>query len=260
MTVLPEHRIRSFLLSISLFVPVLFSPFAALAEPFAESSPPGRQARLLLQPVREAALSSELTARILKIPVRDGDRFKRGDLLVRFDCALYQAQRDVARVELKSARTTLKNIRQLAELNSAGALDVALAQLEVEKKKSQLGMARIPVQHCRITAPFSGRVVAVRVHEHELVQSGQPLLEILDDGELELKLVIPSNWLSWIRPDRTFTLRMDETGANHSAKVSKIGARIDPVSQTLKVTGVFTEPPPGLLAGMSGTAYFSPPP
>ncbi|MBF0588836.1 MAG: efflux RND transporter periplasmic adaptor subunit, partial [Magnetococcales bacterium] len=37
-----------------------------------------------------------------------------------------------------------------------------------------------------------------------------------------------------------------------------LGARIDPVSQSIKITGRFIKHPDDILAGMSGTALFYP--
>lgn len=223
------------------------------------AEPAAGEVRALLEPGREAVLSSELAVRIDKIPVREGDRFKKGDLLVDFDCALPQAQLAVVRAELNAAKKTLANARQLAKLNSIGTLEVELAAAEVTKQKAQIAAARIPVSRCLLKAPFSGRVVKIKAHAHEIAQLGQPLMEILDDGQLEIEVIIPSAWLAWLQPEHPFTLRLDETGQTHPAKVTKIGSRIDPVSQSLPVWGRFDKVPEGLIAGMSGTASFQPP-
>ena len=49
---------------------------------------------------------------------------------------------------------------------------------------------------------------------------------------------------------------IDENGLIYQAKVSSIGANIDPVSQTIDITAKFAENYDTLLSGMSGTATF----
>ena len=47
--------------------------------------------RGLVRPSYTAVLSSEISARITEIKYKPGERFNEGDLLVKFDCALYDA-------------------------------------------------------------------------------------------------------------------------------------------------------------------------
>ena len=85
---------------------------------------------------------------------------------------------------------------------------------------------------------------------------GTPLLEVVDNGTLEIYLLVPSNWLSRLQPGQTFDFTPDETGKPLKAKVKRLGARIDEGSQTLLLIGNLSDDAKGLLAGMSGTAQF----
>ncbi len=90
------------------------------------------------------------------------------------------------------------------------------------------------------------------MREEQVVQPGQPLLEILDDTSLELEFIAPSSWLSWVAPGQAFEVRIDETGKTYAAQFTRIGARVDPVSQTVKIAGRITGQHAELMAGMSG--------
>lgn len=108
-------------------------------------------------------------------------------------------------------------------------------------------------------APWSGRVVETKAHKHETVAPGQELLSIVDDSKLEIELIVPSKWLGWVTKETRFRLRVDETVNEYAAKVSQVGARVDPVSQTVRLTAVLEGKNKGLLVGMSGTAHFDVP-
>ncbi len=240
-----------------------------LAAPPLAAPPEGRQdapnpaepprARGLLEPRDEAVLSSEIAARIVRLPVREGRAFAAGDLLVEFDCAYFEAQRAAAVAAASGAGHTLQNARQLARLNSVGALEVAVAQADYERARAEQRLAEVVTGRCTIRAPWRGRLVEALVHEHESVPAGRELLRILNDESLEVTLIVPSVWLRWLRPDRRFRFEVDETGRSHDGRVTAIGARIDAASESLRVTGVLDPPPAGLIAGMSGTAVFAPP-
>lgn len=235
---------------------------AAADAPPAPSVPPAGQdarARVLVSALQEATLYSEIAARVARLPVRDGYPFKKGDLLAAFDCSLFQAQMDKAHAALSGAEKTLESNRKLAALKSVGELEIALAEAEVDKARAELRATRVQVDRCTIRAPYNGRVVELKANEHESVPAGRELLTILDDSSFELELIIPSPWLAWLREGQRFELEMDETGRRYRAKITRIGARIDPVSQSIKVKGAIDGPTEGLLAGMSGTALFTPP-
>lgn len=49
---------------------------------------------------------------------------------------------------------------------------------------------------------------------------------------------------------------LDETGHSYPARVTRLPAVVDPVSQTAKLLASFTEEKRGVVPGMSGTAIF----
>ena len=214
------------------------------------------QARALLEPYNEAILSSEIAAQIIEIAVRDGERFQAGDMLVTFDCGTYEAELDAARATSFRAQRQLATLQQQASLGAVGALDVELARGEVLEAQARVRSAELQVGRCVIPAPYDGIAVELLVHAYESVPAGQPLIEILDSGRLEITIIIPSTWLAWLAPGELFFLEIDETQAIYEAEITKVGGRIDPVSQTITVTGEIIAPHGNLIAGMSGTALF----
>lgn len=217
------------------------------------------QVRFLLKAVNQATLSAQVPAKVEKLPFRDGDRFDKGDVLVAFDCRILRARLNIARAVLKGERKALENKQKLQKLQSAGALEVALAEAAVEKAAGELSATRYGLEECVIKAPFSGRIVARNINRHETVAPGDPLLSILDDRNLELELVIPSSWLPWLKPGHEFQVTIDETGTRYPAEILRLGAQVDPISQTSNAYAKILNEPDltDLVSGMSGTAEFT---
>ena len=213
-------------------------------------------ARGLLEADREAVLSAEIAGRILDIPFDVGDTFAEGDTLVQFDCALYQAQLNGAQAALAGAYRTLANNRQLAALNSIGQLDVQLSEAAVVEAQAQVDSSEVITERCTMLAPYGGRVLDRLVNPFESVEAGQQLIAIADDGRPKITVIVPSVWLRWLEPGTGFQFNVDETGETHAATVESLGARIDPVSQTIEITARLGADATGLIIGMSGTATF----
>jgi len=234
------------------------TPGAAVA-PLPKPAMERQEIRAQLLPRRYTTVAAEIGAKINRLPIAEGNAFRTGQLLVSFDCTLQQAQLQKAQAELDGAEQTLKSNQRLAELNSVGQLELDLSHAAVGKAKAEVGANRAVLNKCGVAAPFSGRVAEQKVREQQYVQPGQALLDIIDDSVLELEFLVPSSWLSWLRVGGKFQVQIDETRKSYPAKFIRIGARVDPVSQSVKVTaaidGKFSE----LIAGMSGRVQVTPP-
>ncbi|MDH5563099.1 MAG: efflux RND transporter periplasmic adaptor subunit [Nitrospirota bacterium] len=212
--------------------------------------------RGVVKPSEEAVISSELQARVKRMPFRDGQAFKKGNLLVEFDCEKYWAELAAAQAELEAREKTALNNQELAKLNGIGQLEVDVSESEVKQAKAAVRSANVAVRHCKITAPFSGRVAKTLVHPHESVNPYDEVMSVLNDKNFEIELILPSTSLRWVTQNSPFKFFIDETQELYEAVVLEIGARVDPVSQTIRVFGEFKEQPQDVLAGMSGSARF----
>ena len=116
--------LASFVLILSLFINNAF--------------PQERESRALVVASQQAVLSSELAAKIDNIPVKEMERFKKGDLLIQFDCSLYEAQKDVVSANANSALIKVESDEQMFQMRTIGKYDLELSKSEYEKAKAEL--------------------------------------------------------------------------------------------------------------------------
>ena len=214
------------------------------------------ESRALVVASQEAILSSELAARIDNIAVKEMQRFNKGDLLIQFDCNLYEAQKDVVSANANSALIKLKSDEQMLQMRSIGKYELELSISEYEKAKSELHIAELNVARCQIKAPFDGAVEEIVVNAFETIQPQVELMKIIQTDVLELEMVVSSEWISWLSIGHPIKVYIDEIQKEFSASISGIGANVDPVSQTIQLKGTITETSPALLPGMSGRVLF----
>lgn len=245
------------------FPRLLFSLLAALVPLQASSADAGvldkREIRAQLMPKRYTTLAAEIGAKVNRLPVAEGARFRAGEQLIHFDCSLQHAQLNKARATLAAAEKVWQANRRLDELNSVGKVELSNSEAEVTKARAEVASHASIISKCTVTAPFAGRVAEQKAREQQYVQPGQALLEILDDSALELEFIVPSKWLVWLKPNHAFQVAIDETGKTYPAKVQRIGARVDPVSQSVKLSAIVDGKFNELIAGMSGKVMMAPP-
>jgi len=87
----------------------------------------------------------------------------------------------------------------------------------------------------------------MRVKVAESVPAGQVLLDLVNPASLRGQLFVPAGWVTWLRPNMAFEVRVKDTGRTYRARVAKLNARIDGVSQQLELEARFEGSGEGLL-------------
>lgn len=230
---------------------------ASLAQGRSSAGAEMQAARGVLRAEHEAVMASTLSERILSMPFREGATFPRGAVLVSFDCSRLSAELAAARA---GHAAEARNSQMQSELLSMGATGRGEADIAAQRSKEKQAQASAIAQRmaaCRLTAPFAGRVVETMAREHEVPQPNKELIRIVSQGALELHMVLPSRWLAWMKVGSEVRFEVDETRDVLEARVSRISAAVDPVSQTVKVVGTVAKVPARVLPGMSGQVTFA---
>mgnify|MGYP001445419458 FL=1 len=223
---------------------------------FSLTNAENREARALVTATEKVSISSELAARVEKINFLLGDAFKKGDVLISFDCEIYKAQKEVIQANYDSANIQLKNDKELLDMRSIGKLQYQLSESALRKAKAELNIAKLNVDRCEIIAPYDGKVMDVYTSIFSTIEQRQPLMDIVGDGLLEAEIVVPSNWLKWLKKGHQVNITIDETGETLDAKVISLGATVDAVSQTIELKAQFSKKYESLIPGMSGIVKF----
>ena len=147
-------------------------------------------------------ISADITGRIIRIAVREGDLVTKGQFLIQIDPAQYQAAvaraqgvvgsteatLTQARANLNQAERAWNRARQLTQLGTnliapeaaeqaRTSYDVAQAnwqatRAQLEQSRASLQEARDNLAKTRLTSPISGRVVRLAVEEGEVAVPG----------------------------------------------------------------------------------------
>jgi RND family efflux transporter MFP subunit len=237
--------------------PAKVEPEKAPAAP--EGLPEEPLVRGVINPTAESTIASKMTARITAMPYAEGQSFPAGALLARFDCSQIQAQLRAAQAATAAYRKTYDTNVELDQYEAVGKNEVAVSKANLGRAEAEANAIATQLSDCEVRAPFAGKVVEQIARSREIAASGQPLLKIQSGRDVELELIIPSKWLTWLQPGAGFSFKIDETGNVIRGRVKRFGASVDPVSKTIRVIGVVTERSGLVLAGMSGTASFDDP-
>ena len=212
--------------------------------------------RGIVRAADEASISSDLGFAIATLPFKEGESFRKGDILATFECGDIQAQLKSAEAAMAAAKIALANDERLARSNAAGKFEVEISRAKADQAAGEADAYRSKLGRCTIKAPFDGRIGAMPSRAHETPEPSRPIMHIVASNDLLVDVLVPSVWLRWLREGQQFSLSVDETAKTLPIDSVRIGATVDPVSQTVKVTGRFSGDAAGILPGMSGPTQF----
>ncbi len=155
-----------------------------------------------IQPKKKVDISADITGRITRIAVREGDLVQKGQFLLQIDPTIYQANLQRANAAMSSSQAgqvqaqasrdqsqrALQRTKELREQNpnlvsqeqleqAQTAFDIAEANLTasahlVEQSRAGLQEARDQLAKTHLVAPMTGRVTRLAVEEGEVAVPG----------------------------------------------------------------------------------------
>jgi len=143
-----------------------------------------------VQALRDSVVSSRLLAYVTALPLFEGARFKRGELLARLDTLpagqgqgqgnSLQADLAAAESNLKTEQERLHRAKALYEIQGVSLEQVQAAAAAFAGARSRHALARENLRGATITAPFAGVVSQRLAQPGDLMTPGKPMLKITD--------------------------------------------------------------------------------
>mgnify|MGYP000411489731 CR=1 FL=1 len=195
-----------------------------------------------IQPEILVKISSEVSGEIINLPVKEGDTVRKGDLLVKIQPDLVQAQLEQARYAAESAKSQINTVR--ADLDRAkiefdrikglyekqfaskGELDQATAALasfqarfegsqkDYERSQAVVRQSNVTSGRTTVYAPNNGIVVALPVEKGEKVLGtaqfqGTEIMQIADLSIMNAEIDVDENDVVMISVGDTARVRID---------------------------------------------------
>jgi RND family efflux transporter MFP subunit len=199
--------------------------------------------------VNRAELRAEVSGRVTRVNVQEGDEVKAGTLLSTQDeddlllsvqaaeaqLAMAQTQADQANRDndraqmLLAKRSVTKQAAQLAETNfNATTANARAAQ-------SNLGLAKSRLRKSHITAPFAGQVAQRLIQPGEVLNPGQTAFMVVDNRKLEIQADLPTEALATVKVGMKATFRVAGFDKPFEATLTQISPSVQPDGRTLRV-------------------------
>jgi membrane fusion protein (multidrug efflux system) len=204
-----------------------------------------------LQSRQGVVLRPEVSGRVASLGFGDGQRVKRGQLLVQLDDTLQRAQLKQSEAQASIARTNLQRNRELVAENfvSQSAVDQSAAALEVAE--AQVALSKAQLARMRIVAPFDGIAGIRSVNLGDYVKDGADLVSIEDLSQVLVDFRLPERFIARVKTGQTVDVSLDALpGQRFTGRIDALDSVIDANGRSLLVRARLDNPGGVLKSGL----------
>ena len=170
----------------------------------------------------------EVSGRITQLNFKDGDRVRKGQLLVQLDDQLQLAQVQQSQAELSIAQANHQRNQDLVAQNfiSKRSVDESAANLEVAQAK--LALSRATAARLKVLAPFDGMVGIRTANVGDYLKDGADVVNIEDIDAVFVDFRLPERFQNKVKRGQTAGVSLDALpGAKFVAFVQAVDPLID---------------------------------
>jgi HlyD family secretion protein len=228
---------------------------------------------------RRANLSTEIGGRVVFLGAREGERVKRGELLLRLDDSEYRASLMLAQRAVESAEAGAREACTAAELavrdyersrglkeqgivseeildqlhsnSRAAAARCDAAQAETRRARASVSVADAALRKTELRAPFDGVVVQLSAELGEWVTPSPPglpippIIDILDDSSVYIEAPMDETDAGRLRPGLPVRISLDsypdQFFPGTVTRVSPFVRDVEGQNRTVDVEAEFTQ-------------------
>ena len=144
-------------------------------------------------------ISTKISNIVTAVRFRDGERVKRGQVLVQLDDAQARADVAAAQATLTESESQYNRSRELLDTQALSKSSFDQLEGTLKANRARLGAATARLEDTVIRAPFSGRVGLRRVSVGTLISPGDVITTLDDTSVIKLDFSVPENFLASLR-------------------------------------------------------------
>jgi len=189
-----------------------------------------------LQSDESVQITSEIAGRIAEISFTEGGTVNAGDVLVKLDDALAQAEVSDAKARYDLAEANNERAKQLSRTGNVTekAIDEATANFEIAR--AALELQRVRLAKHTIKAPFAGRVGIRKVSPGAFIAVGTPIVNLEKIDFLKVDFKLPELFLPSVNVGQTVDMMVDALpGRAFSGEIYAIDPQVDVNGRALQL-------------------------
>jgi len=201
--------------------------------------------------VRAVTVGAELAGTIREIGFESGASVKKGQLLVKLDTSVEEAQLEGALADAELTKANLERARNLREGGANTPADLDAAQARAKQADAAVANLRATIAKKSIRAPFDGRVAIRQVELGQAVSNGTPIASLQSVTPVYADFWLPQQALADVKPGERARITTDTfVGSQWDGQITTINPEVDPATRNVRIRATFQNQDGRLRPGM----------
>jgi len=203
-----------------------------------------------IQPEKRADLRAEVQAVVLQVFKENGEKVRRGDLLVRLDDSAIReslsSAQESARASQQSFEQAERQYQRLKTLQAQGMSSMqAMEDAEVRRNNAQSDLvaakARVATasqqrQRTEVRAPFDGVLSDRKVSPGDTAQIGKELVKVIDPASMRFEGLVSADRMSELKVGQTVFFKVNGYAqTDFQGKVRRIAVAANSTTRQVEV-------------------------
>jgi membrane fusion protein (multidrug efflux system) len=198
----------------------------------------------VIEPNQVVTVAAEVAGRVEGIGPQEGASVRAGDLLMRINTDLLQAEFERAQAQAKDAQTEFERQQGLVKGGAAPSRELDQAATALAVSQATLQEVRARLERAEIYAPAGGVLNDLPVEQGEYVQAGTPVAEIVQTDIVKVAVSIPEQDVAYFAPGQPVEIIADIKGQPRpfEGTVTFISSVADPRTRSTRMEITLANP------------------
>jgi membrane fusion protein (multidrug efflux system) len=152
-----------------------------------------------IEPWTDLELLSKINGEVVAVPVTEGDKVAKGEVIARIDPADYKIALDAAKASYRLAFANLKRLQKLFKKNLIPKAELEKIEAQVQTTRAEMKNAELRLSRCTVTAPMSGVIRRLDAKKGLLLKVADPIARILKIDTVKAVIGIPESDMVTVR-------------------------------------------------------------
>lgn len=197
----------------------------------------------IVEAVEFVKLAFRVSGQIINLPVIEGQKVKKGQLIAEIDTRDLALQYAADKSAYETAAAQLERNKRLLSKQAISVQDYEISESSYQKAKSAFELSGNNMRDAHLYAPFDGSIEKKIADNFQRVSAGVPIVQLVNTNKLRIKFVIPDSYLYLLRAENlNFKVEFDTyKGKSFSAKLEEF-LEISTDGAGLPVTIIIDDP------------------
>lgn len=183
-------------------------------------------------------ITPEVAGTIVAMPFESGQMVKKGDLLVKLDDGIEQAQLLNDTASLQLAKINHERMKDLYQKKAASRSQLDEAEAKLTQAQSAVTKTKVLIAQKNITAPFDGKVGIKLVDTWQFVGAGTALVTLQAVEPMKVNFYLPEQNLPELSLGQTIKVKVEAyPNKDFQGSITAINAKSNSNSHTILIQG-----------------------